>query len=338
MMNIPQPVHKSLHVLEGPCQRRSASCAGTPDTASPGRREFLKLAGVGVVGTLTGSALNVMAGDFNSADLRAGHLVPVDKKLDAAWVKSLFARGEKEVVRNGALENIGMPCGGIGSGQLYLCGDGTLGEWQIFNQAVSHWVKETHATYAHRRIDQSLAQGFAIVVRQEDTSTVRTLSREDFDEVAFRGEYPVATVRYDAKKSPVRISLEAFSPFIPLNASDSALPATLFHITVNNTSSRALRASVLGWLENAVGSKMSGHLPGEKRTEVVDDQGRRFVLHSARPADTATGTAQRAPIVLRISKPTISTTGRSLAQRLAKGRPAAPNRANKMCRALRGRS
>jgi uncharacterized protein (DUF608 family) len=36
--------------------------------------------------------------------------------------------------------------------------------------------------------------------------------------------------------------MEAFSPFIPLNAKDSALPATLFYITVRNTSDEPVRA------------------------------------------------------------------------------------------------
>jgi uncharacterized protein (DUF608 family) len=293
-----RPVHDALKVLDNSCEE-DLTCAGSSlDFNSPGRREFLKLAGVGVVGTLAGSSPGVMAGNFSAADLQDGHLVPADKKLDPAWVKSLFDRGEKETYRNQSLKNIGMPCGGIGSGQLYLCGDGTLGEWQIFNRSASHWVKDTHATYAHRGIDQSFAQGFAVSVRsQEGSPTVRSLSNDGFEEVTFRGEYPIATVNYSANEAPVRVLLEAFSPFIPLNAKDSALPATVFHITLKNVSRQALRANVLGWLENVIGTKVSHHLPGEKQTEVSDVAGRRFVLHSAGPADMAPGTTKRAPIV-----------------------------------------
>ncbi len=201
-----RPIHNALTVLNNSSNENRICCGSAIEQMTPRRREFLKLAGVGLVGTVTGSPAQVMAGNFTPEDVRDGHLVPADKKFDPAWIESLFARGNKEVYRNDSLENIGMPCGGIGSGQLYLRGDGTLGEWQIFNRAVSHWVKETNATYQHRGIDQSFAQGFALSVQQdravrqegdsppkeqteESSQVVRHLSRDGFDQVTFQGEY-----------------------------------------------------------------------------------------------------------------------------------------------------
>ena len=48
------------------------------------------------------------------------------------------------------------------------------------------------------------------------------------------------------------VSLEAFSPFIPLNYDDSSLPATVMRFTVKNTSTAAAEVELAGWLENAV--------------------------------------------------------------------------------------
>jgi len=277
--------HSSLpafrrEIVEESPQPSSCGCSG-PCTGVD-RRQFMKVAGLGVVATTLGRNLPVMAGPFDASDTKQGHLVPADKQLDPAWVKALFERGEKEVWSGKALDTIGMPCGGIGSGQLYLCGDGTLGSWQIFNNAKSNWVSDTRATYAHRGIAKPVEQGFAVAVRQgPEAPSIKRLSREDFAEVEFRGEYPICTVRYGEPGYPVKVELEAFSPFIPLNAKDSGLPATVFHITVENTSSIAVVASVLGWLENAVCLDYGRQYAGLRKTVLREESGRAFVVHSA---------------------------------------------------------
>ena len=65
----------------------------------------------------------------------AGHSVPADKNLDPEWGKTLFARGDRKAYQGKELETIGMPCGGICAGQLYVRGDGTLARWWIANNA-----------------------------------------------------------------------------------------------------------------------------------------------------------------------------------------------------------
>jgi len=61
------------------------------------------------------------------------HRVPAEKNLSVEWKTSLLQKGAKEVWSGETLESIGMPVGGIATGQLYLCGDGSLGCWEIFN-------------------------------------------------------------------------------------------------------------------------------------------------------------------------------------------------------------
>ena len=36
--------------------------------------------------------------------------------------------------RGAALRHVAMPLGGIGTGQVALCGDGSLRQWELFNQ------------------------------------------------------------------------------------------------------------------------------------------------------------------------------------------------------------
>lgn len=85
--------------------------------------------------------------------------------------------------------------------------------------------------------------GFAVVVESNGRTTAKTLDR-DFGTVEFTGEYPIGIVSYKNNSFPVQSEMEAFSPFIPLNAKYSALPATLFQITVENTSNRAVEAAL----------------------------------------------------------------------------------------------
>jgi len=68
-----------------------------------------------------------MAGPFQAGDIDPAHPIPRDKKLDAAWVKSLYDRGQPTTYRGwDELRCIGMPVGGIAAGTVYVGGDGQL--------------------------------------------------------------------------------------------------------------------------------------------------------------------------------------------------------------------
>ena len=193
--------------------------------------------------------------------------VPEPKALDGRWLSSLFERGERRVYRGSELETIGMPCGGICAGQLYVRGDGTLATWWLENETVftghgeareqevagrSHPVGYQPEPY---RPPSAVEQGFAIRVQAPGQSpVVRTLDRDGFDDIGFIGEYPVATVLYEGSSDtafPVEVRAEVFSPFIPLDARSSATPATVFHFTVRNRTALPVKVSLAGWLERS---------------------------------------------------------------------------------------
>jgi non-lysosomal glucosylceramidase len=69
-----------------------------------------------------------------SAQVDASHLVPLDKGLGAGWRTALYDTSRRPFTGND-LSTIGMPCGGIAAGQLYVRGDGTLAGWWIANNA-----------------------------------------------------------------------------------------------------------------------------------------------------------------------------------------------------------
>jgi len=227
------------------------------------RREFLRLVGATTVVSLA-VAEAAVAGPFVSEDFEK--LVPPGKKLKPEWLKSLAERGRPAVYRGAELDKIGMPIGGIGAGQVYLGGDGRLWHWDIFNQHVA--TGDGH--YARPMTPAApLDQGFAIRIAAGGRREVRPLERRGFREIRFRGEYPIGRVEYFDPALPVAVSLEAFSPFIPLDAEDSALPATVIQFTLKNTGDSPLAIELGGWLENAVCLNTAKTVAVQRRNRVV---------------------------------------------------------------------
>jgi non-lysosomal glucosylceramidase len=253
------------------CARHSCDCNALP------RRDFLLAVGLGTAGAL-GLSQRAVAGPFAAEDF--AKLVPADKKLDADWIKSLFARGTRTVYRGTELEKIGMPVGGICAGMLYLGGDGKLWLWDIFNRVYDAGSGGPH--YAHPLTPSSpLDQGFALQMTVGDKTQTRLLDRGGFADIRFTGEYPIGFVEYSDPDSPLSVSLEAFSPFIPLDAESSSLPATVMRFTVKNTSKDKVEAELGGWLENAV-CLHSGRLGRlQRRNRLVRRPGVTFLECSA---------------------------------------------------------
>jgi hypothetical protein len=226
------------------------------------RRHFLQLGAAGVaagVGTLP-----VMAGPFETNEYL--DTIPIDKKLDAAWLRSLPARGEKETyTERGALERIGMPVGGLFAGTVYLSGDGRLWLWDIFNRDQNGilpregnlpegiGVGGSNNMRGLNYLDPApVTQPFGIDFALTVGGNRFGLDADGFRQVRFDGRYPIGRVSYHDDASPVDVHLEAFSPFIPLNLEDSSLPATVMSFRVENTSDAAVDVLLEGELQNAV--------------------------------------------------------------------------------------
>ena len=214
------------------------------------------------------------------------HMVPVEKGLDRAWLDGLRAKGQPAWYRGADLERIGMPVGGIGCGQLYLHGDGSLGAWRIFNRPTGS--------------QPEVASGFALGVSVGGERLWRSLDRQGFGGVSFRGEYPIGRVRYFDWGLPVRVELTAFTPWIPLRENDSNLPATVFEFEVENTADEPVVVELAGWLENAVGLNSGPRQPtaGARLTTVATQRGRGVVVHDGVEVEPPVAAAPRPAIML----------------------------------------
>ena len=240
------------------------------------RRDFVKFTASSVALASGLYTLPVMAGPFeDNGYLR---VISEDKKLSPDWVRSLYTRGQKQVYTDPeAFKHIGMPVGGFFAGTVYLSGDGRLWLWDIFNRdqegilpkTISYKGQKVRSRDGSRYIEPApitipFEQGFGLRLKVDGSMRDIPLNKEGFERITFKGQYPQGTVDYESSRLPIKATLKAYSPFIPLNVDDSSLPAILMNYTITNTSAKEVDVDLYGKLQNPVcmetGNKVAGRL------------------------------------------------------------------------------
>ena len=173
---------------------------------------------------------------------------------------------------------VAMPLGGIGAGQIALCADGGLRQWQIFNN-VNHLAYVPHSFFAICVRDRGSGNAVSRVLQSytfhEDGAFTPVPSVSDHivpeeaksllkelpgvEETTFVGRYPVANLSYADSALPVTVELETLSPMVPLDQKMSCLPLIRFDFTVSNPGDSAVSMKLAATLQNAVG--YDGKLP-----------------------------------------------------------------------------
>lgn len=161
------------------------------------------------------------------------------------WLATVEAPSKRIVYTGKALQDIAMPLGGIGGGHVSICGDGAIRQWCIFNKCNEGCVVP-HSYFAI--FTQTPGGSKAKFLQQSAIAELPVVRK-----VEFVGDYPVAELRYIDDDLPVRVSMKAFSPYIPMNARDSAIPTAVFEITIQNVSSEVVKVSLLSTCQNAAG-------------------------------------------------------------------------------------
>ncbi len=194
------------------------------------RRTFLKQAAIS--GALAGSS--------------------VAKPADLAYPRVFTGR---------QLQMLAFPLGGVGAGSISLGGRGQLRDWEIFNRPEkgkspayafpSIWVRnggEPVARVLEARIQPPYEGPSGL-----GSNNVPGLPR--LKSCTFTGEFPVAQIAFQDARLPVRVSLDAFTPFIPLEADDSGLPVAILRYRVSNTGTKTATVSIAYSIDNPVGTQ-----------------------------------------------------------------------------------
>lgn len=150
--------------------------------------------------------------------------------------------------------------GGIGTGNISIGPRGELKDWELFNRPAkgnkvpysffSIWAKEYDKEPVVKILEAELCQPYT-QTHGYHSGNLAGLPR--LSSSKFKGEYPFAWVEFEDNDLPVQVTLEAFTPFIPLNADDSGIPGAVIRYKVKNTSLKDVDVTVAGSIPNIVG-------------------------------------------------------------------------------------
>jgi non-lysosomal glucosylceramidase len=227
------------------------------DTSGSGRRHFLK--------TVTAGAVAATA---PAADAQSGNATPATPAQPPKPGVIRRARISYPRVFSGRqTEMLAFPLGGIGTGSISLGGRGQLRDWEIYNRPdkgrspeyafASLWVKSADGKPVAHVLESRLAPPYASTAGL-GPGNAPGLSR--LESATFTGEFPLAHLDFHDSRLPVRVSLDAFSPFIPLDPDNSGFPIAVLRYRVRNPGKTKVTASIAFTLDNPVGTTTPGSI------------------------------------------------------------------------------
>ncbi len=162
--------------------------------------------------------------------------------------------------RGRQLAMLAFPLGGIGAGSISLGGRGQLRDWEVFNRPdkglkpsyalPSLWVQKG----ASRPVAMVLeAQHLPPYEGRDGLGSENSPGLRRLKGATFTGEFPIARIDFHDRRVPVELSLEAFSPFLPLNADDSGLPIVFLRYTARNPGAGRAQVAIAWSVDNPVG-------------------------------------------------------------------------------------
>jgi len=158
------------------------------------------------------------------------------------------------------LTAIAFPLGGVCAGCVSLGGRGQLRDWEIFNRPdkgnapayafPAIWAQAGNRKPVARVLESRIQPPFS------GSSGLGANNAPGLTRLAsatFTGEFPLARVDFADSTLPVKVSLEAFSPFIPHEPDESGLPVAILRYRVTNPGTTPAKVSIAWSIENPTG-------------------------------------------------------------------------------------
>ncbi|WP_240841730.1 GH116 family glycosyl-hydrolase [Acidaminobacter sp. JC074] len=151
--------------------------------------------------------------------------------------------------------------GGIGTGNISIGSRGEFRDWEIYNSPgkgnTSNYTfftirtKEESKEPKLRVLESALRPPYLNMSIGYSAEKYAGLPR--FKDSKMTSEYPFVNVEFEDSEMPVQVSMEAFTPFIPLNPDDSGIPGAIIRYKVKNVSNKTQEVSIAGSLTNSMG-------------------------------------------------------------------------------------
>ena len=182
------------------------------------------------------------------------------------------------------LTAIAFPLGGVAAGAISLGGRGQLRDWEIFNRpdkgnAPSYAFPAIWAQSGTRKPVARVLES-RIQPPYEGSSGLGTKNAPGLVRLAnatFTGEFPLARIDFADPALPVRVSLEAFTPFIPHEPDESGLPVAILRYRVTNPGAAPAKVSIAWSIDNPTG-RVPDDRHARQRLPLLRDPGR--ALHA----------------------------------------------------------
>ncbi len=163
------------------------------------------------------------------------------------------------VFKDEQLKMLAFPLGGVGSGSLALGGRGQLRDWEIFNRPnkgfsptyafPAIWIKAGDAKPITRVLEARILPPYE---GQDGLGSNNSPGLSRIATAEFTAQYPLAHLQFKDPSLPVRIELDAFSPFIPHDPDASGLPVAILRYRVSNPARSSASVAISFSIDNPV--------------------------------------------------------------------------------------
>ena len=150
--------------------------------------------------------------------------------------------------------------GGIGTGNISVGARGQLLDWEIFNwpgkgqfvpfSFFAIRTKEEGEEPVSRILESKIKPPF---YKSHGFLNGELAGIPRFEKSKMVGKQPFVYVDLEDSKVPVKVRMEAYTPFIPLDADNSGIPTAIIKYKVSNPTNKPIDVSVVGTMANVVG-------------------------------------------------------------------------------------
>lgn len=172
--------------------------------------------------------------------------------------------------RSSAAAAAAFPLGGVGTGNVSIGARGEWRDWELWGTAAkgtmlpnTFW--SVRAAWGGRNVTKVLEAPMRPPYTESHGFHPDTAAGLPHVHAAtLRGEYPFVHVDFTDDDLPLQVSLDAFTPLVPLDADDSGIPCAVLTHTVTNRTDEPVDVTLVGSLVNPIG-KIAKNRFGEQR-------------------------------------------------------------------------